>query len=746
LILRSRYIFGVIAFLGIFVFSSHKEREDSIRQELRKKIPDTTRAISLSNLGLEYKRSNGDSARKYGQQALLLSEKINFLRGKSLALNLIGISFHFQGGYDSALFYYEKALACRKVLNDTASMASVISNMGIIHFIMGDYDQALRKHEQAKKFQLQKKDTAGLANTYNNLASVYRYQGRHEKALEYFTQAYRYYKKSGNGSGALFALNNMALMYGINGNRDLAIETYLEGIELASKENDLYILSVFYTNLGVQYLELKQPGQALHFFKEGFQASKKINNLQGLATISNNLARAYLETEEFGEALRYSKSAEQYFRVKNEMHSLAEVLTVQSEIYHQLKNYEKEQNLLLEILSISEKVGLREQKSNCLKQLYGLCLSTNKQALAAEYFGAYTRLKDSLLRSGGSKEMNEMQTAFEAEKKENKIELLEKENALHLLSIENQKSAIKKQNLFLASSAALIILVTGFGFLLYYSINEKKKQQAKLASLNHQIESKKNQAEKIHGNLIRQLQFGYELQKSFLPDLTKLKNPVRKSFLLYKPKEKIGGDFYYVKEFTGYTLLAVVDCTGHGVPGAYMSFLAYEMLEQLTRLQENHRPEALLTRLNQILFEKHSLYGNDVLGMDISIINLPEENGTGTYAACRQPLWIRKQDNPDKLSSLKTEKKILGLSGETTFREITFSKAPGDQYYLFSDGFADQKGEATKKKISQEKIMKTLSKSGLRFQQQENDLRELLLSWMGETEQTDDITFLGLSV
>ncbi|MCC7301698.1 MAG: tetratricopeptide repeat protein [Bacteroidia bacterium] len=728
-------------------FSQNHSLIDSLQQILKTAGQDTVRVNAWNTIGYEYRRMSWDSTFQYASKALKLARKIKDRKGEALALNNIGISFHFRALYDSALSYYGRALKIRTEIKEMKGIASCHTNMGIIQYLKGNYDTAMGRHRKAFQIQKQLKDTNGLANTSNNMASVYRYQGNYEKALELFIQALHFYERSGDQAGRLYALNNIGIIYASLDQHEKAIATYKEGIVVAEKTSDNFILAVLYTNLGIELLDLKRTGEAIVYFEKGYRLAKEINTHQGMATCATNLGRAYLDMNQLPRAAAYVKEALTYYNKSGEKQGQVSAMNLLAQVYIAGKDRGSAEQLLNQSLKICKEVGLMDHLETVYFHLYTIAKERNDSKTALTWFKLHCHLKDSLLNSNNSNSITELQARFETEKKEKQILLLEKEQTLLGTQLEEQKSSLITTNITLLALGLLIALSALLVAVVIRTLKRRKKINEELTHLNISILSKKEVIEQHNEEIQRNLVLAGEIQAGILPRTDVLQKHLKEYFLLFQPKEAVSGDFYWVKEVTDGILAAVVDCTGHGVPGAYMSVMAYEFLEDICRKNNNLSPAGILNALNKRLFEqqKESSFSENP-GLDIGIVLIRPGRKEIIYSGSRQPLWHLKQGSTE-LKEVKADKKFMGLHPDTNFSEILIKTESGDVLYLFSDGYADQIGEQSKKKmlaqVFREKIIQGAGELA-DMKWQEKLLAEFFEQWKGNREQVDDVTILGI--
>ncbi|HWY34754.1 MAG TPA: SpoIIE family protein phosphatase, partial [Nitrosopumilaceae archaeon] len=259
------------------------------------------------------------------------------------------------------------------------------------------------------------------------------------------------------------------------------------------------------------------------------------------------------------------------------------------------------------------------------------------------------------------------------------------------------------------------------------------------------------------------INYAQRIQTAVLPEVSEIKKHLPESFVLYKPKDIVSGDFYYFhlsKKLhpvlgTAPMLIAVADCTGHGVPGALMSVISYQKLDETVNLLME--PKNILKRLNKRIksaLKQTSVESSSHDGLDIALVTLNKSDDDTTrvkYAGANRPVWIIKSlqggNNSYTLEEIKATKAPIGGFTEKNQdfeqHELIFKK--GDVFYLFSDGYADQFGGNRQKKLTSKRLKEVfLSIQELSMDEQHDYLDKFITDWRGDSEQVDDILIIGI--
>jgi CheY-like chemotaxis protein len=243
------------------------------------------------------------------------------------------------------------------------------------------------------------------------------------------------------------------------------------------------------------------------------------------------------------------------------------------------------------------------------------------------------------------------------------------------------------------------------------------------------------------------IEYAQTIQQALLPDDDRLDQLLPEHFILYHPKDIVSGDFYWVRQADGSVLVAAVDCTGHGVPGAFMSILGLSFLNEVTR-SKYCCPANILDQVRKKV--KHALkqtgeFAEQRDGMDMALVQLGNDHRSLKYAGAYNPLYLVREG---VLTEYKGDRQPVAIHyREKPFTNHTVDLLPGDSFYIFSDGFADQIGGEHDRKLMSGTFKEWLREiAGEPMQKQKMILEERIRTWQGDNEQTDDILVIGMKV
>jgi serine phosphatase RsbU (regulator of sigma subunit) len=628
-------------------------------------------------------------------QRLLKNNKLQDSNQVNL-LNFIADVFE-ETASDSCLYYARKALNISQSINYHKGTGAAYNSIGSYYNGKGEYQLALANFIDGYKVYEKIHNKRAMSNLMNSMGNTYVGINNTKRAFEAYSKSYE-----------IASIDSIKYMMGISsiglGNiqlldkrADKALEFFLRAKNIFSTtQNSLYPLSVSYTLIGDALIELDKFDEAFINFNIAIEKLKTLDNSYGIAATYNVMGKAYLKKGDSDKALDYFLKSYSIFIERNAFDDLQNVSLSISNIYKQKNDFEK----------------------------------------ALQYFSSYNNFKDSVFNSTNNKQLLEVEAKYETGKKEQEIEV--------------QRLKLKEQTFqrnVLITSVVLIILIL---ILLYNRYNVKRKAHGALSIANHNLEIKNNIIVHKNTEITDSIKYAQRIQNAIFPSMDSLDKWLPQYFVLFNPKDIVSGDFYWATEYNNKFYLAVCDCTGHGVPGAFMSLLNVGFLNEAIKEKNITEPNEILNFVRKRLIESIGSDGQQD-GMDAILIcldiNSTSQKGsrTLTYAAANnEPVLIR--DN--KLLELPKDKMPVGKGEKTeNFTSYSVELQQGDSLYLYTDGYADQFGGPKGKKFKYKPLNNLLlSVSTLEMQKQKMDLLENLNSWKGDLEQVDDICIVGIKM
>ena len=581
------------------------------------------------------------------------------------------------------------------------------------------------------------------------------------------------------------------------------------------KTNNIAQIANAYARIGNIFGEKLNPSQntdsVLFYYKKSLELFTQIGHQRGIAVIYNNIAGIYLEQEEADKAIEYYQKAFQIRNKLGDQNGQAIILNNLGNCYKQKKIYSIAIQYLNKSLNISQKISRTDMIIDNYENLSNCYSDKGDYKQALHYKNLYITFKDSLFNDNNSRIITEMQTKYETEKKEKEIELLNKDKLLNETEIRKQTLL---RNSFIIGFALLLILA----YLLYTRYKIKRKANEELTLKNQLISQQKEEIsaqrdeillknevlqqaneeittqrdeidlqkkiieEKNH-EVMDSIHYALRIQNAVIPDETILQITFADYFILFKPKDIVSGDFFWFAKRKQWILFAVADCTGHGVPGAFMSMLGISFLNEIVARHEVQTAADALNELRngiiKALKQNISIGNNNSKqpsiirdGMDIAFCALNTETLELHFAGANNPLWIIKfedlkmnqfenemslsnfqiNQSSNNIFEIKGDKQPIGIHEKMNpFTNNKIQLKKGDILYLMSDGFQDQFGGLSGKKFMTKKLKTLLSDISTKpLKEQYSILEKKLFDWQNindqKYQQTDDITVMGIKI
>lgn len=667
------------------------------------------------NMGtMYYMKGDPDNAIKWYLSSLEIREKISDSSGIAGSLNNIGGVYNMIGEYNKSIHYFEKSLEIKTAIGDNAGAARTVTNIGIISYNHGDYANASKYFTRGLKMSEAEGDKNGTATALINLGNLYNSQSNAKKAIDYFEKGGQLMKESGNLKGYASALNNIGSVYRDLEEFDKALEYYDKCAELNIQMQDRLLYASTLNNMGLVFLEQKRLDTAMYFFDKSLFIKDSIGDKEGIINATNNLGAIYLMKGQVDEAIELTNKA---LYLANEIDLLTQVKESAGQLWKAYKvkgNYSKSLEMYELFIESRDSIASEKNEKEIIRQEYKY--KYEKQATSDSIKSAEeSKVKDALL------------AAERAENKQSKLEAKQQE----------------QQKTYLFAGLALAVLFGGFVFNRYRVTN---KQKGIIEEQKEKVDAAYDELEEKNTEILDSINYAKRIQSAILPPDKLVKEYLSNSFILYKPKDIVAGDFYWMETKSGKVLFAAADCTGHGVPGAMVSVVCNNGLNRSVREHGLTDPGQILDKTRQIViaeFEKSEEEVKD--GMDVAICSL--EGKTLKYAGAHNPLWIIRKGGTE-LEEIKANKQPIGkYDGPLPYTTHTIELNEGDSFYIFSDGYADQFGGEKGKKFKAAKFKRLLlSIQSESLEHQKELIDEAFENWKGDLEQLDDVCVIGVRV
>ncbi|MBK8366632.1 MAG: SpoIIE family protein phosphatase [Bacteroidetes bacterium] len=574
-------------------------------------------------------------------------------------------------------------------------------------------------------------------------AQIQLYLGNLSKSTEYYFQALTKFKETKIDAMISLAYSDIAVISYYNENYKQAAEYWEKSIELdeiAGKQNRT---ANTLSNLGLAYIEYGNLTKAETALQKSLSLAKENNQKSVEASAYTNLTKLEYTKKNYKKAIEYNNLAAQYYKSVKKYNQLSNVYSNGAELARTGKEYKI-------ALDYIDKAFAAMQQTEKTSDLYPLYL--NKAAILydlKDYKPAYDNLlifinkKDSLVTSENQKNINELEKKYQLTERK-------KENALLNEQIKTQEINSSRMRITIGLISLIVVILAVTAFLVVKQNRIKNKINSELNEKNNIINLQKNIVEDQHRDITDSIKYAKRIQEAILPPLNLWNKILPSSFILHLPKDVLSGDFYWIEETENYTYVAAADCTGHGVPGALISIVNFNLLNKAVLEKNLVTPSEILDAVNLWLTESlHQTYGESAVrdGMDITLIAIHKHSNEVLFAGANNSIYT--VSNGD-LKQIKGDKFPVGAFIEDKIQKFSmqrFTVEKGDSIFLFSDGFADQFGGPKGKKYKYLPFQQKLTSiTNLNISQQQASMKQEFLDWKGSHEQVDDVLVIGIKI
>ena len=656
----------------------------------------------LFNSSCNYEKPKTEQIQEKSQEGTAVSSFEESSLGEDTLLKTAA-NFYYKGDYNSAKKIYSDFLEIKKNKNDSLGIAKGFQGLGLIFYSQGDYNKSSEYYITSLKIYENLKDSLRSSNIYVGLGLLYLNQNKFEKALEHLRKdslikseiLLREPENLSLKNNLSNTLNNLGMIFDEQKEYEKALKYYFNSLKLSKEANNKSQEAICYNNIAIVYREENHIEKAYEYYQKSLTINKELEDKAGATSNFINISDLYLEKSNYFSALENLKKADTLAKEINSLDLFKDIYLNFSEVYE-----------------------LKGDLDSALK-----------------YYKKFSETKDSLLNSESLKQVAELETKYQTEKKELENTALKKDN-----QIVEEKN--KKQQWGLFGLAAFLGLGGVFSYSMYKSRKKIKKSKKIIEEKNKEITDSINYAKNI--------------QNAILPNELETKKLLGEHFIFYKPKDIVSGDFYWTAEKSDKAYFAACDCTGHGIPGAFMSVLNSRLLNNAIEEKQIEKPNEILNYVRTEIInslKSKGKSGEQKDGMDAILCAWDKKTNTLEFACANNPLYLIRNN---ELIEHKSDKMPVGYSDDLkdfSLKKIALQK--NDLIYISSDGYVDQFGGPNNKKFMKKKLKELLLSINQKpMSEQKEILNKTINDWMAYInpenkkpyEQIDDLCMIGLRI
>lgn len=708
-----RLIFFCIAvlFLPKAAFTQNTPKADKLIQKLRTAQSDSEKVHFLLQLSDETRSRDIKKALDYANEALSISKAVSFQKGIAGAYNNLANIYDSEGDLEKALNYYEEAAKMYERLNDSSGVVKPYHNLGMLYSQQGNYGKSLNYYLKALKIKEVLGNKNSIALTLMGIGVVYYDKKQIPEASAYFQKAYRLFEEVKNDEGLAMVSVNISNIHADKKETDISLEYLIIAREKFEKSQNLSGVAYTLINIGSIYMNDRHDlNKAREYLNQALKIQDEVEDAEGIVNTYISIGKSYFMEKRMKEGEEFTRKA----------------------------------------LSMAKETGMKYAEKDAYYSLSKAYADKQDFRKAYYYLENYSDLKDTIYSSESSWQIAEMQTKYETEKKEKEIKLQKAE-------LREKEVVMKQQTIQRNAFIGGFILMIVIAAIIFQSFRNKSKANKIISRQKQEVELQKHIVEEKQKEILDSINYAKRIQEAILPSRTALVHNLKNGFVLFRPKDVVSGDFYWLETFGNKVFFAAADCTGHGVPGALVSMVCSHALSKSLLEERITDTGKILDRTRELVIERFAKSGEEVKdGMDISLVALERrdtENETLLtniqWSGANNPLWIIRMENGEStLTEIKPDKQPIGKYADNkSFTAQNIELKKGDTIYVFTDGFADQFGGPDGKKFKAANFKKLL----LSVQHEHMDRqKELILqayeTWKGDLEQIDDICVIGVKI
>lgn len=690
-------------FLFDFAYAQNQRAIDSLLHLAQTTYSDSIKIQAYRSISWEYESTDNYKGLEFVKKAYTLAVSSGNIPQQAGCLTDFGILNEYFGNPDSSLYYYKQAAALYKKIGDEDGVCVVYINMGSTYRSLGKFSEALQYLFEAIRIgdKLQNKDR--IASCMITIGNIYRQKKDFLSALKYNDNAYKIFVELNDSRSQAIALNNNGIVYSELKNSDKALECYLAALKIREQLGLKIEIASTYSTIACEYLEKDDLLKAMEFNKKALKINEELENKRGRAIDLTNIAAVFTKQKKYHDAIVH--------------------------------------------LLIAKKLAEEIKFTDLTKEIY-LAISENYSAVgdyksSLEFHKKYVELKDVIFNDRENEIIAEVNSKYQSEKKDSEIKLLNKDK-------EVQAADLKRKTIIIWGVCIGLVLLLVLAFFIYRGYRLKQRANEIIIRQKDEVEKQKEIIEEKQKEITDSIHYAKRIQGALLASDTFLKKNLPDYFVLYKPKDIVSGDFYWAaKTENNELLLATADCTGHGVPGAFMSLLGVNFLNEIVSGKKIVQPDLIFNELRKEIIHALNPEGSETAardGMDAVLCKFDFVKMKLEYAAANNALWIIRNG---ELMEFTADKMPIGKYAEENknFSLQTIQLQKGDLIYTFTDGYSDQFGGEKGKKFKYKPLQKLLlAIQSSSMENQRAQLDKTIEEWRGNYEQVDDILMIGVRV
>lgn len=744
-------------------------------------------------------------------------------------------SFYTTGNVDSILYHYNSAKKIAKQHNLTEKASDVSYEVAKLYLMMGNADSAIAnfnraadiarsgnywmglnkalcqlastnfnigKHSEGVQYAKEAIEAGKKANYPRGTGIAYLQCGncllnlaRNEEALQCYQNASKQFDECGFLSGKASCWNNIAGIYYVLEKFDDAIEYYRKSMELQKEQGNMLEYAQGLLNIGTIHSGFNRQNRItpfrhidsmFYYYKESTKVFEELKDTLNIVRSRQNLGLAYMMEKDWKQSQQYFDNAYEIALKKN---YVAEIISLENGLallYQKMGQFEKSKEFFLKEYPRIMESNFKEKEFMWHRDMALTLDSLGDYEGALRNYEKYVMLYDTVRKKEADEQMNQLSARYGSEMKDQEIAAAKERQEL----MSREQDALRKRFMLMVGASIIIGIFLIFVVYLFIQVRKSNKKleekNDQIAKQNIEIErqrdevtAQKEQIEVQQQSILDSIHYASRIQAAILPKPELVEELFAEHrFILFKPRDIVSGDYYWIGRKGNWKIAVAADCTGHGVPGAFMSMLGTAGLNEIINdptMPDIHAGEILDKLRDHIItsLKQTGAAGEQKDGMDLAMWMFDEESKQVRYAGANNPLIIVRKDfvegEVEENDRIKIQEFVSETNNETyhiiqvagskqpiaiypemiPFEEVCLQLKPGDTMYTFSDGFQDQFGGEKGKKFMIKRLKQVfVNIYDAPMSEQRGLLDHELVDWIekGNTEQIDDILVIGYRV
>lgn len=708
----------------------------------------------------------------------VLEKELKSSKGQERFYFLYELSeLYYNISFDKCLNYANQALNIALQLDNRLLVAKSYENLGFINVKGQEWGEAINYYSKAKDLYIIINNSKLISAITIKIADLYQKVPDYEKAQYVLENGLLYCKDSVDIAKQKM---HMGYCYYMRNKYDTALILFNQAIQFYSTHRFFYKKIEGTEYVGMLYNDWGKYPEALTCYNNVMQLYVDFKDIIGIIKTNYQIALVYYNSGKIDSSLIYIKKVIEVKDINNIQDVFVHAYLIAGKIYLQQKLTQQAINAFNKSISLALEITDSKDIAENYENLSRLYLQLKDYKKALEYYTQSNEIKEN--NKSELYWLSTLNTHDAIIKNEHQIALLNKETELQNLQLSKQKNMLY---FFIFGSLLLVIIIS----LVYrqsvqrkrtnvileqqkeeiMNINEELKQQSEeilsqkemLQAAYQTIEIKSKMLEQTNLELMDNIRYAKRIQGSILPQENYLLKLLPEHFIYFRPRDILSGDFYWLQEFPvmkssgedeSSILFAAVDCTGHGVSGALLSIVGYNLLNQALFEHNLNIPSEILEFMHHEVHYiwEHSQLQTDIPvhdGMDMALINIDKKSKMLQFAGAKNPLFLIRNK---EISIYKATKQAIGeqtLAKVIHYENQQIQLKSGDTIYMFSDGYADQFGGESSKKFKDIRFWQLLIDiSDKPMVQQKQIVHETFENWKGQNDQIDDVMVIGIKI